>query len=430
MAPIEMTRVTIARDSVIGSVGTEEVAKRDGVYQGRNTEPVTNSTKSNVLSLAKHDNLAHALHTNFKTLSQRSVRQGQAASMDATAKIANFYDKIVDQLPNMPAPEVINHLVHVLEELSDHAKAREQEGQGAAQSDSENAETRGDQEASLRGDVLAALQEFDGDVSHQFAALEFARDYFAAEDANAEFMNALDQAKTEFERSDVARDVRAGFAIAELADQASATLATDPASVRNAYRSMLRDKRNIGELFDSISTFDMTKQFEEVVDIFMTAAGQDLASTGPSTDKTFLHGLLTELGKLKKMRSVYESGKDVIDKTNRILSPPKRSGRGSEPEGEKIPTNATQLTSRVLNFCAKSAVNPADTRLLLGGLDRVSPAGRVVFANLLKDLHLEVPDDAMPSPQARLQQSRELEKLLNQLVAAEEASYESGALAR
>src|ERR1700730_17373814 len=117
--PLEMTRASIARDSMIGPVGAEETAKREGIYQGRSPESVSTSTKSNVLSQAKHDSLTHALDTNFKTLAQRSVRHGQAATQTAATKIADFYDKIVDQLPNMPPEETIHRLFEALHQLAE-----------------------------------------------------------------------------------------------------------------------------------------------------------------------------------------------------------------------------------------------------------------------------------------------------------------------
>src|SRR5262249_5189616 len=127
-----------------------------------------------------------------------------------------------------------------------------------------------------------------------------------------EFHALLDQARAEFEREDIARDVRAGFAIAQIAARAGETLETDPAAVGETYREMLRQGQNMGQLFDQLSKFHLQKNFEEIIDIFMTAAGRDLSSTGPSTDDQYLHALITELGKLKKLQTVFESTEDLI----------------------------------------------------------------------------------------------------------------------
>ena len=260
--------------------------------------------------------------------------------------------------------------------------------------------------------IFAALQSFDSDVTHQFAALDIMREHFASAGASDEFQAILDEAAVEFEKSDIGRDVRAGFAAAKVADQASQTLETNPAAVRDTYRDMLREMRNVGQLFDALTKYDLKKDFGAVVETFRQIASQDLASTGPSTDPTFLHTLLTEIGKLKKMQTTYEMCRDLIVRTDRLL-----------PRQEKGLTNPNEVTSRLLNFSAKATVSLTDAKSLLGGMEKAGPQGQVVFANGLRGLHGELPDEIMPTPQARTQQITALSSLLNNLVAAEEDFY-------
>jgi type III secretion system YopN/LcrE/InvE/MxiC family regulator len=409
--PREMTVQTVATQNMVSPRGSEEVAAHHGTHRGN---PAQNATQNSKISQAPRDvGTSAALNINVKSLHQRSLRQGQATNLVATARIADFYDK----LPNMPE---LNHMEGLIDTFSQfealQRRGEDLSGDASEESEAEDASTADGEVAA--DDLLAALQKFDGDVTHQFAALEIAREFFESRGASRDFMNLLDEAKGEYEKTSIARDVRAGFAIAEIAKRAAATLETDPATVRDTYRAMLREQPNIGKVFDALSKFDLSKNLGQVIDIFVAAASRDLSSTSSSTDERFLHGLMTELGKLKKIRSVFESGKDLINQTERLLGP---SERGK--------TDPTQLTARVLNFCAKTAVNLADARVLLGSLDKASPQSQVVFTNGLRVLHSEIPDDVLPSPQARLQQVATLSTLLNQLVAAEEASFESGARA-
>src|SRR5262249_31335622 len=152
---------------------------------------------------------------------------------------------------------------------------------------------------------------------------------------------------------------RAGFAAAEVASKAAQTLETDPAAVRDTYRAMLREQKNMGQLFDALAKFDVLKSFSEVVDTFLTAAGRDLASTGPSTDEGFLQALLTELGKLKKLQTVFESVKQLVMTSERLFAP-----------AERGQLQTVDVASAILNFIAKSAVNLADARGLLGKLQK------------------------------------------------------------
>ena len=169
---------------------------------------------------------------------------------------------------------------------------------------------------------------------------------------------------------------------------------------------------NFGQLFDALSKFDPLKTLPQAIETFTTAAGRDLGSTGPSTDPLFLHGLLTELGKLKKLQTTLDSTKQLITLTERGL-----------PPSERTRADAVDQASRILNFASRPTAGQADAQRLLGSFERSSAGTQVVFVNGLRALHGEIPDAVMPSPQARLQQNSAIMSLLDKLVADEEKAY-------
>jgi type III secretion system YopN/LcrE/InvE/MxiC family regulator len=392
MAEIETLRQSIAQMNVISPVGAEVM---DAVRGRHGTETVMRSDEASKLSEASEElGMSVAHRVDKKSLGDRAVRQGQGTSFEAVARLSEYLNK----LPNMPREVQLKALVESLRQFQNILEGRA--GGGGAMPTKE--------------DILAALQRFDGDVTHQFAALDIARQYFEAAGASAEFHALLSEAMAEFERADIARDVRAGFAAAEVAARAAATLETNPASVREAYREMLRENQNMGQLFDRLSKFDMKKNFNEIVQTFLTAAGRDLSSTGPSTDALFLQALLVELGKLKKLQTVFESSDELVEMTKPHWKP-----------CASHELDASIVTSRLLNFVARSVVNIGDARGLLEGLEPCAAASRLIFANGLNNLHKEIHDDVMPSAQARLQQSTTIALLLEELVASEEAEFQS-----
>lgn len=393
MAGLESVRQTIAEHTITSPVGVEVMREVRGDYRGQGVQ--TTSESSKLSDAAEEIGMSVAHRADRKTLGQREVRQGQGTMLNAIARIADYYDK----LPNMPREDKLRSLV---EQLSTFADLLERGGKGGGS-------------APTKEDILAALQNFDPDVTHQFAALEIAREHFETAGAPPELLALLDEARGEFEKTDVARDVRAGFAAAKIADRMSQTLETDPGAVRDTYRTMLRESGNIGQIFDALAKLDLSKKFTEVLDTFMSIAGQDLSSTGPSSDPTFLHGLMTELGKLKKIKTVFEETHTLVQQTERPLP---RSQRGLG--------DATDITSRLLNFASRMAASLQDARGLLGGYSQASPELQVVFANGLKGLHAMLPDDMMPSIQARQQQVATLMSLLGHLVDAEEEAYADG----
>ena len=179
---------------------------------------------------------------------------------------------------------------------------------------------------------------------------------------------------------------------------------------------MLRESLNMGQLFDALRPFAVLKTFSDAIETFVNAAGRDLSSAGPSTDPELLHGLMTELGKLKRLRTTLDAVGDLVKLTDRVL-----------PATRRGTSDVTEQTSRVLNFASLPAAGPTDARRLLGGFAAAPLAVQITFANGLRDLHGEIPDVSMPSLPARLQQSRAIMAMLDELVAAEEKAFDAAA---
>lgn len=462
---IDTARPSVDGFNDVARAGATSVAERQGDYRGETVRPANQASQMSTAAATRGLSVQAALRNDLATLAQRTIAQGQAADIDASARVAELRDK----LPDIPGPREFGRLIAQFEAVdqqlsiaegmqgaeediaaeigAEHAEREEVTEERSAEETRETPIEQGEDgseppttalarallarrdsqqggefsgegggESALR-EIFGALEKFDSDPTHQFAALENLRSYF--KDARVEFQLILDKAMAVYEsNTDLAQAVRAGYAAAEVAHRAAATLRTDPRKVRDAYRAMLREQPNLGTLFDAlIEKFGLTSNFEGLVETFLAAAGHDLASTGPSTDEMFLHALTTELGKLKKMRTVFEDGKELIKVTDRIA-----------PRSERGKLEPLKLTSRILNFCGKrSAVTVPDARVILAPLVAAPPQLQVVFINALIDLHARIPGDIMPSPQALLQQKTVLGTLRNQLVEAEEIAYESAA---
>lgn len=387
----EITRQNIATFNAISPVGGEVMEEARGSYRGETVTLASDEAK--LADAAEEIGMSVAHRADKKSLGQRSVRQGQAAYPEALARLREY----LDELPDMPRETELVDLVETLQSFQDLLAGT---GKGGS--------------APTKEDVLAALQAFDADVTHQYAGLEIARAQFEAGGAEPAFLALLDEARGAFETSAVGRDVRAGFAAAAVASRAAETLETDPATVRDVYRAMLRDTPHMGQLFDALGKFALLTNFDAAVETFMAAAGRDLGSTGPSTDPLFLHGLLTELGKLKKMQSALDGMGDLVRLTERGLPADRRGA------------DVTALTSRMLNFAALAGAGAADARRLLGSFAEQGLGVQLAFTNGLRGLHGELPDDVMPSLPARLQQVKAILALLDEIVAAEEGVYAKG----
>lgn len=387
----DVTRQSIASSNMVSPVGAEIVHEVQGRHRAETVELTPETSK--LADEAEEVGMAVASRADRRSLGQRDIRAGRGASAEAMAKAKGYGEK----LPDMPGEAHFEGLVDLLSTYRDLTSS----GSGGG--------------GPTKEDVLQALQRFDGDVSHQFAALDMARDHFEAEGADPRFLIALDAARAEFDRGNLARDVRAGFAVAAVAAREAATLETDPATVRDSYRAMLRETPDMGKLFDAIGRFDPLKTMGQAIALFTEAAGRDLAGAAPSSDPAFLHGLLTELGKLKKMQTTLDATDQLIQTTERSL-PPRARG----------PRNTVEQAGRILAFASQPTASPADARRMLGRFESAPLGLQLVYANGLRSLHGEIPDEVMPSPQARLQQSAAIRGLLDRLVEAEERQFASG----
>jgi type III secretion system YopN/LcrE/InvE/MxiC family regulator len=379
----EIARQQIAAFNVTSPVGAPLVEELIGQYRGEAVVPSSEASK--LTEAAEEIGMSVAHRFDKKALGQRKVREDAGISAEALAHLKDFHEK----LPDMPSEA---KLLELAQRLRDYLE----------------------QSGGLRdSDVLAELQAFDADVTHQFAAIEVLESAFADEPGMAQ---ALAAARTSFERADVLRDVRAGFAAAEAAHRAAATLETDPAAVRNAYRAMIREAADFARVFEALQGFDLLKSLPEAIATFMEAAGRDLAAAGPSIDPAQLADLLKELGKLKKVQTTLAEADGMLKTTARLVGPDERA----------LLDGAVALTGRLLGFAAKAVVAPADAIALLGALAQGSASSQVALANGIRNLHADLADEVLPGHGARLQQAATLVDMVEDISRREEAEFAKG----
>lgn len=422
VVPVEIARQNIAANAVASPIGVEVVAAQQGNFHG---EHVTPKNLSSRLTAANKNATAASKSRDLHSLQMKMLKKGRGTNLEASARVIDFEEK----LPNMPGRARLQILVEEMAGIMRAARGGKIKGiedkkrvAASGEDEEDEDEGEGDGEESSGGggrggkaDILAALHGFDSDVSHQYAALEIARAHFESTEDDPEFQALLDDAAQEFEKTDIGRDVRAGFAAALVATANAASLETDPAKVRDAYRAMLREQNNFYDLFCAFSeTFDVLKSMDQIIETFRTAAGRDLASAHPSTDREFLQALLSELGKLKQIQTVLDKSSELIGNTDRIL-----------PEQDRGVLHPTAVAKNMFKFMVKRSVNLADARALLSPLEGTSPHGKVVYVNGLQNMHMDIPDAIFPSDEARRQQRSTLTSLSDNLVAAEERAFEN-----
>ncbi|MBG6146006.1 type III secretion system YopN/LcrE/InvE/MxiC family regulator [Labrenzia sp. EL_142] len=266
--------------------------------------------------------------------------------------------------------------------------------------------------------ILQFLQDTGTSPRQQYMLLQGARVHFHANGASEELVSLLNQAENAFKNNKIAYDVRADFAMLVHAKEAASTLGFEPSVLRDKYRELLLSGMNLGQLFYALSDLYKRLNFSSVIDLFLKAAGDDLAATSIETDRALLSNLLRELGVLKTMRSAYESCLGLIERVIRFTP--------SDSEDESL-GKAKNLMGTLLSFCASNTASIEEGRKVFRSVEAKSttPIARVVFGNGLLEQHRDLPDAVFPSDQARLHQIEILSEICSDLAEDEEHAYES-----
>lgn len=412
-----MSQVEIARQQIAGhnyaAHGAEILQKGPSNVGNRNGQGVVQDTDSTsqIADMAEEAGMGIA-HKRAQrgmdkaTFLKKMARAGQATQLDALTKVKSAYEK----LPNMPSMEKLRGLVKKIQSFERGLLAG---GQGSG-----GGLTGAERRAEAVRTLLAMIQGFNQDITHQYAALQVLREFVekrkkkqvSASGKELDLAELLEEVEAQFQTPEAARAVQAGFAAAQIAAETAKPLGTDPASIRDMYRNLLREERNYGQLYDALLKFDMENKQEDVTDAFIRIVGNDLSNVGPHTDPVFLRALLTELGKLKKMKTVGESAKEVVEHVE-------ASARVNHDEEAEV--YATEITSGILHLTCRPSVSVSDVKKLGELIRTKDPRTLLVYFNDILMLHDSVPDEVFPE-KARLQQKTILRKYITDIVESEE----------
>lgn len=391
----ETTNQLLATYNSISPVGAENVAARMGRAPGTGETVQVSSNEADINDMKEEVGMMKATLGKVD-LSKLKVRKGAGTDLEALARIADFYDK----LPNLPTNQKTLDLIKQLETYEESFKEGGKGGGNLPTAD----------------DIRNLLREFDGDVSHQFAALEDVRLRFEAKGAPPSFLALLDEVRKELRQPETAQEIKAGFASAREAKDLADRFNSAPEDFRDSYRQMLRSGGNLGRIFDSLGDFATSgvkgekTVFETVINSFIQVAGDDMKSFGPSADKVILGDVIAELTVLKNLRTTMGMTVDMLDKLGRMF-----------PDKKADMPDSVKLVSQILHFVASSARRDAER--IISNFEGTAPEIPVVAVNMVRNLHASIHDSAMPTETARLQQDKMLQMISDKLVAAEEKHF-------
>ncbi|WP_068310230.1 HrpJ domain-containing protein [Polycladidibacter hongkongensis] len=401
---LEVLRSNVATHNATSPVGAPALAEASG--QRRNDKVQQLNSPSKLMDAAEEMGLAISSKLDRKSLETRSVRQGQGANLEAITKISEYLDK----LPDMPQQDKLRELVG---RMSDYANRQSSSGGGLSQQD-----------------LLDILSEFDGDITHQFAALDIAIEHFERKGDEPALLSVLRLTKDALLERD-GRDIKAGFAVAQIATDKAEEFGTDPATMRESFRRMLQEDPSFDKLFQALRSLvdthhdtqgilggapkKMVESIREVILVQSEAASNGLRTPAEGLEPIELHAHLQELGKLKSLVSVVEGLENAIYLTARPF------GQATLGISEKV----MDIAENFFGFLSKSVSSPEDAQALLRPLMPITTGVAVLFSNNLLNLHRDVPNNVFPSDAARVQQQTTLSDMSGHLALQEEEEFQA-----
>ncbi len=394
MDEANITRQQVASANAHSPVGAELLALSRGARKG--DAAVAVNKQSDLADIQEEIGNSVSKLADKRSLQRAKVRQGAGVNPEAIKRIADYYER----LPDGPRESKLRELVIRL------------------QSFDRMMNDGGSDRRATSSAILQFLQDTGTSPRQQYMLLQGARVHFHANGASEELVSLLNQAENAFKNNKIAYDVRADFAMLVHAKEAASTLGFEPSVLRDKYRELLLSGMNLGQLFYALSDLYKRLNFSSVIDLFLKAAGDDLAATSIETDRALLSNLLRELGVLKTMRSAYESCLGLIERVIRFTP--------SDSEDESL-GKAKNLMGTLLSFCASNTASIEEGRKVFRSVEAKSttPIARVVFGNGLLEQHRDLPDAVFPSDQARLHQIEILSEICSDLAEDEEHAYES-----
>lgn len=221
-------------------------------------------------------------------------------------------------------------------------------------------------------DILKKLQEvFAGKDA---AVLDEALN-FLLETTDGELQANVKLAQAELQKL-YKRDVTAGRNIAEAANQATDEGLGTPTDMRNLYRDVTGNPRDVNTLFEELSGKWAYGELKKVIRFLLSSLGADLRSSGPSIARGLLHRLLTEARTLQAILGVYAFFRGRMRLMNKMF----------QQQGLPVPPNLTFETMAKQFMALVNDRYPSEEKVLQSaqrlGIDKWLRAKIIVFSQL------------------------------------------------
>lgn len=419
-----------ARDRALVGVAALDPAlsaarKGDAVKVSPNASPITDIQEEIGLILSQR--------TGRRQLGQLERHSSRPVNRIVIERIEEYYARLQDAPSQDDLLTLVEKLI-AFEDIADDQQFGSNESKTA-------------REKALN-DIREVLKQSGASNRQQYMLLQGARMHFEGKSSRSGLPSLLEEAADRFFDKKMVNGVRADYAMLPHAQKAEGRLGTRADILRAQYSNMIDGGMKIAKLYAALLKNCKILDFHTLSEVFLKAAGDDLATVAGRTDRTVLRGLMNQLSCLKTLRTALEGCAELIgqvedmfpgfadpledDTEDRSKGGSKDGSDGGSEDGPKDDAEdssqvgserAGELLADLLNFCAKNAPSHGDGRKLVRRFEgETTPAkALVVYCNGLIALHKNLDDRIFPSNSARLQQTTELLTVSGEYVEIEES---------
>jgi type III secretion system YopN/LcrE/InvE/MxiC family regulator len=151
------------------------------------------------------------------------------------------------------------------------------------------------------------LQEYFGDQTDQFEALEFLSELLSSTGGHDKLLDVVGEVRDELASEP---SVLAGRNIGDVVDNFDGSRL----EARDLYRNVALGFDSIGQACTQLKDKYGADKFDEVADWLISALGTDLQAAGPSADPVGLKSIQDDLATVRTARQVYSACIDLLSK--------------------------------------------------------------------------------------------------------------------
>jgi len=160
--------------------------------------------------------------------------------------------------------------------------------------------------------LQAYMDSFSRDVSHQFLALSFAREFLAGKGGNEALLALIDEAMGRLTQ-EKGPEIRAGINVSAVALQYQQDAKIgDIQGLRDFYRDTVLGYMGLAAAYRDIAKRFGVRRMRKAIKFMLSGLSADLAANGSSIDEALLQQIMSDMYKLKVLNGLYSQVEDMF----------------------------------------------------------------------------------------------------------------------